>query len=431
MTAEADLELRSGAAAEASHGLYEQFVRVREQTVELCRPLTPEDMMIQSCAEASPAKWHLAHTTWFFETFILREFLEGYRPEHPEYLWLFNSYYNAVGEQPEKKLRSSFSRPSLDSVLEYRSTVEDAIARLSAAGMPQEAARRLDLGIHHEQQHQELLCYDIKHAFWTNPLHPVYLPGSAGATASSAPRLRWVPYDGKLGEIGHGGGEFCYDNELPRHLEYVEAFALASRLVSCEEYLAFMEDGGYRRPELWLAEGWDTLKAQAWQAPLYWRCMDGDWSIFTLRGVFSLKEMKDTPVCHVSFFEADAYARWAGKRLPRESEWETASATLSPEGNLLENGRLHPAAARGVAGMEQMFGDVWEWTASPYVGYPGYRPPPGALGEYNGKFMCNQMVLRGGSAVTPASHIRASYRNFFAPATRWHFAGIRLADREA
>ena len=407
------------------------FAQVRRQTLDLCRPLTPEDMMVQSCAEASPAKWHLAHTTWFFETFVLREFAPRYQPFHPDFLWLFNSYYNDVSDQPEKKLRASFSRPGLESILEYRSYVDDAIAQMDAAGMPDEARRRIELGVHHEQQHQELLCYDVKHALWTNPLHPAYIESDGMAFAGAAAPLAWLPFPGGLAEMGHAGDGFAYDNESPRHKTYLEPYALASRLVTCQEYLAFMEDGGYTRPELWLSEGWDTVCAQQWNAPLYWRRIDGEWMIYTLRGLFPFDALSATPVCHVSYYEAHAYAQWAGKRLPTEAEWEVAVAThgaLVPEqANLLESGTLHPTRTDGQA-LQQTFGDVWEWTRSAYLGYPGYRAPAGALGEYNGKFMCNQMVLRGGSAVTLASHIRSTYRNFFSPAARWQFAGIRLAN---
>jgi ergothioneine biosynthesis protein EgtB len=389
-------------------------------------------MMVQSCPEASPAKWHLAHTTWFFETFVLREYLPGYRPFHPDFLWLFNSYYNDVSDQPEKKLRASFSRPALDSVLAYRQHVEDAIARLDTADMASEAAQRIELGIHHEQQHQELLCYDIKHAFWTNPLHPAYTEGSK-FHANAVP-LRWLHFDGGLAELGHDGEGFAYDNESPRHTVFLQPYSLASRAVTCSEYLAFIEDGGYTRPDLWLSEGWDTLNAQGWRAPLYWRQMDGVWMIYTMQGLIPSSELAATPVCHVSYFEADAYARWAGMRLPTEAEWEVAVAARVPQvpanANLLESGHLHPVAAPD-SDLDQVFGDVWEWTRSAYLGYPGYRAPQGALGEYNGKFMCNQMVLRGGSAVTPRSHIRSTYRNFFAPATRWQFAGFRLAHDQS
>jgi ergothioneine biosynthesis protein EgtB len=418
------------AAAELSApALQNAFLATRRQSLALCSPLTAEDMMVQSCPEASPAKWHLAHTTWFFETFILREYLAGYSPFHPDFLWLFNSYYNDVSAQPEKKLRASFSRPSLQAILDYRRHVEDAILRLDASAMPAEAMRRIELGIHHEQQHQELLCYDIKHAFWTNPLHPAYR--EPGDLPSDAPPQRWLPFVGGLAEIGHTGESFAYDNESPRHTVFLEPYALASRAVTCAEYLAFMEDAGYARPDLWLSEGWDTVRSQQWSSPLYWHLKDGEWMVYTMHGDMPLSAIAGTPVCHVSYFEADAFARWAGKRLPTEAEWEFAAVQRMPavprNANLLESGYLHPVAASG-ADLDQVFGDVWEWTRSAYLGYPGYRAPAGALGEYNGKFMCNQMVLRGGSAVTPRSHIRSTYRNFFAPATRWQFAGFRLAQ---
>jgi ergothioneine biosynthesis protein EgtB len=410
-------------------GLLTAFTATRRQSLALCTPLSPEDMMVQSCPEASPAKWHLAHTTWFFETFVLREYLTGYQPCDPDFLWLFNSYYNDVSNQPEKKIRASFSRPGIDAVLAYRQHVDDAIAQLDQRGMSPQAAERIELGIHHEQQHQELLCYDIKHALWTNPLHPAYAEG--GKFQSSASPPRWLDFTGGLTEIGHAGEGFAYDNESPRHTVFLQPFALASRAVTCAEYLAFMEGGGYTRPELWLSEGWDTVNAQQWNAPLYWRKLDGVWMLYTMRGIVPLSEMDATPVCHVSYFEADAYARWAGKRLPTEVEWEAAVAERVPavpaNANMLESGQLHPMAAPD-AELDQVFGDVWEWTRSAYLGYPGYRAPAGALGEYNGKFMVNQMVLRGGSAVTPRSHIRSTYRNFFSPAARWQLAGLRLAQ---
>jgi ergothioneine biosynthesis protein EgtB len=408
-------------------GLGPRFCSVRQQTEELCEPLTPEDMMVQSCPEASPAKWHLAHTTWFFETFLLSEFLAGYRPFHPDFIWLFNSYYNAVSDQPLKKLRGSFSRPSLAEILEYRRHVETAMVRLIDSGMPSEAERRVVLGLHHEQQHQELLAYDMKNAFWSNPMHPAYETGEL--PASKAGELIWGGHQGGVAEIGYRGEGFCFDNEQPRHKVYLEPFELASRLVTCGEYLDFMRDGGYERPDLWLSDGWDTVTGQQWRAPLYWFQAEDEWRVFTMRGAAGLKALLNTPVCHVSYFEADAFARWAGKRLPTEAEWEVAAAVLPVEGNLLESGLLHPAAAGEQGGLQQMFGDVWEWTASAYLGYPGFAALPGALGEYNGKFMCNQMVLRGGSAVTPASHIRSTYRNFFSSATRWQFCGMRLANR--
>ena len=410
-------------------GPRQRFCHVRQQTEALCEPLTAEDMMVQSCDEASPAKWHLAHTTWFFETFLLSEFLPDYQPFHPDFHWLFNSYYNAVSEQPVKKLRASFSRPSLEEILEYRRYVDAAMAELIDGGMPDEAVRRVTLGLHHEQQHQELLAYDIKNAFWSNPLHPAYREGTLPEAGTVQP-VSWIGNEGGLVEIGHRGNGFCFDNEQPRHKVYLKPFELASRLVTCGGYLDFMRDGGYERAELWLSDGWEAVKAQAWRAPLYWFEAEGQWRVFTLRGAVDLDGLLATPVCHVSYFEADAFARWAGKRLPVEAEWEIAAAELSLEGNLLEAGILHPIAAKARNGMQQMFGDVWEWTASAYLGYPGYAALPGALGEYNGKFMSNQMVLRGGSAVTPASHIRSTYRNFFSPATRWQFSGVRLANRQ-
>ena len=414
-----------------SGDLAARFCSVRQQTETLCEPLTPEDMMVQSCPEASPAKWHLAHTTWFFETFLLSEFLPGYRPFHADFIWLFNSYYNTVSDQPLKKLRGSFSRPSLAEILDYRRHVEEGMTRLIESGISEDVRRSVVLGLHHEQQHQELLAYDIKNAFWSNPLHPAYRAGQLPASSPAA--LRWVENEGGLVEIGYGGDGFCFDNEQPRHKVFLEPFELGSRLVTCGEYLEFIADGGYQRAELWLSEGWDTVKAQEWKAPLYWFQQEENWRVFTLRGAASLQALRDTPVCHVSYFEADAFARWAGKRLPTEMEWESSAATLpdgsEAEGNLLESGFLHPVGAGAGDGLLQMFGDVWEWTASAYLGYPGFSALPGALGEYNGKFMCNQMVLRGGSAVTPASHIRSTYRNFFSPATRWQFSGIRLANR--
>jgi ergothioneine biosynthesis protein EgtB len=438
---ELEVVFSTPSVASLDNRLFEEFCSVRRQSLELCAPLTAEDMMVQSCAEASPAKWHIAHTTWFFETFILREFLSGYREYHPDFLWLLNSYYNSISDHPEKRLRASFSRPALDAILGYRQHVEAAIERLFQAGMPAEARERLVLGLNHEQQHTELLATDIKHAFWTNPLHPSYReePLAAGP---AAPAMEWVDYPGGLVEVGHAGDGFAFDNESPRHKEFLEPFQLASRPVTCAEFLDFMNCGGYERPELWLSEGWDTVQAQGWRAPLYWhRDAAGEWSVFTLRGRMALNELASTPVCHVSYFEADAFANWAGKRLPSEAEWEIAAADLPVRGNLLESGRLHPAVcensrvdasspSQSRSQPHQVFGDVWEWTRSPYIGYPRYRPVAGALGEYNGKFMSNQMVLRGGSIVTPASHIRASYRNFFPAATRWQFSGVRLANRD-
>jgi ergothioneine biosynthesis protein EgtB len=419
----------AGASVSVDRELGHQFCSVRQQTEKLCQPLTPEDMMVQSCPEASPAKWHLAHTTWFFETFILSEFLPGYRAFHPDFLWLFNSYYNSVSDQPVKKLRASFSRPALEEILEYRRHVEAGMERLNESGMPEEAQRRLVLGLHHEQQHQELLITDIKNALWSNPLHPAYKVGEIPQNANVAP-LTWVGHNAGLVEVGSAGEGFCFDNEQPRHKHYLEAFEIGSRLITCAEYLDFMRDGGYERPELWLSEGWEAVKAEAWTAPLYWFHGEaGEWQVFTLRGAVPLDRLLGTPVCHISHFEAEAFARWAGKRLPTEEEWEVAASALPVSGNLLESGILHPITVEKQDGLQQIFGDVWEWTGSAYLGYPGFSALPGALGEYNGKFMCNQMVLRGGSVATPASHIRSTYRNFFPSVTRWQFSGVRLANR--
>lgn len=421
--------------------LTERFRAVRDRTRLLTQPLTSEDQMVQSCPEASPVKWHLAHTTWFFETFLLRDFVPDYRPFNPDFPWLFNSYYKSLGEHPDKRLRASFSRPSLEKVLQYRSLVEAEIERLLEQDASTEVNARIVLGMHHEQQHQELIATDIKHAFWSNPLRPAYRDCRelAKRTVSNIARHDWIEYPGGVVEIGHTGAGFCFDNELSQHAVVLRPFRLASRLVTCAEFLNFIQDDGYKRPELWLSDGWDTSQSLGWNAPLYWsKDGKGDWNVFTLGGVESLNRLLETPVCHLSLYEADAYARWAGSRLPTEFEWEHAASTLPVVGNLLESGRLHPqpvsveeittSSAEDSSKPKQMFGDVWEWTQSAYSAYPGYRPVSGALGEYNGKFMCNQSVLRGGSVATPASHIRASYRNFFPPMTRWQFSGIRLAE---
>jgi ergothioneine biosynthesis protein EgtB len=392
--------------------------------------------MVQSCPEASPVKWHQAHTTWFFETFVLRPFLAEYKPFRGEFRWLFNSYYNSLGEEiPDKKLRASFSRPSLDEVLSFRKHVDQEMERLLSTSISEEPSRRIVLGLNHEQQHQELVLTDIKHAFFSNPLRPAYAaPSLAEERQRSTPKLRWHSFNGGLIEIGYplqtaDPLDFCFDNETPRHKVYLQPFQIANRKVTCREYLEFMADDGYTRSEFWLSEGWENLKQTGWQAPFYWERDASDetgWRVFTLRGWCGLFSLLDTPVCHISFLEADAFARWRGCRLPTEAEWECVASQTPPQGNLLDTERLHPATASG-PGVEQLFGDCWEWTASAYTGYPGYKPLPGALGEYNGKFMSGQLVLRGGSCVTPASHVRATYRNFFQPATRWQFTGMRLA----
>lgn len=410
---------------------------VRSVTRALAAGLSPEDQMVQSCPEASPVKWHQAHTTWFFETFLLCPFLKSYQPFHDDFRRLFNSYYNSLGEQiPGKSLRSCLSRPRLEEILAYRAHVDEAMETLLAGRISDEAARLVQLGLHHEQQHQELLLTDIKHAFFQSPLQPAYeIEPLAPQTHVPVSDLIWHKFAAGLMEIGctpdpRRPFEFCFDNETPRHKVYLERFLIANRAVTCREYLDFMADDGYNRPEFWLSEGWDAVNAHRWEAPLYWERDAADetgWRVFTLRGRHSLGKLLDTPVCHVSYFEADAFARWRGCRLPTEAEWEVASSGETPHGNLLDSGRLHPAKPHG-RGLEQLFGDCWEWTASAYSAYPGFHPLPGPLGEYNGKFMSSQMVLRGGSCVTPAGHVRATYRNFFQPATRWQFSGIRLAS---
>ncbi len=405
--------------------LAEQYAACRKQTESLTASLSPEDQMVQSCADASPAKWHQAHTSWFFETFILST-LPGYRSPDPRFRDLFNSYYNAVGQQPDKALRSTFSRPNLEEVRRYRRHVDEHIGELlQSAAAPEDVLALVELGINHEQQHQELLVTDIKHAFWSNPLRPAYRPDPHPGSMSAAPTQRLGAYSGGLRQAGTNGPRFHFDNEAPQHKVFVPDFRLASRPATCGEYLAFMDDHGYERPEFWLSEGWKAVQAHRWQAPLYWEKSASGWIEYTCSGMRRVEEYE--PVCHVSYYEADAFARWAGARLPTEFEWEVAAQEEPVEGNLLENGHLHPQAAPDRDGPVQMFGDVWEWTASAYLPYPGFKPESGALGEYNGKFMSNQMVLRGGSCATPASHIRASYRNFFPPETRWQFSGIRLA----
>jgi ergothioneine biosynthesis protein EgtB len=409
----------------------ERFRIVRQRTMELCKPLTPEDMMVQSCPEASPAKWHLAHTAWFFESFVLKVFRPGYKLFNEDFPWLFNSYYRSFAEFPEKKLRASFSRPGLEEVLRYRSYVDEHMERLLEEVQDPELLSRVELGVNHEEQHQELMLTDVLHAFYTNPLRPAYLEEALAAEGGGAAEpLRYVEFAGGLLDVGFSGNGFCYDNELPRHRVWLEPYSLANRLVTNGEYAEFIADGGYTRSELWLSAGWDVLEQNRWKAPLYWNEVDSGWRIFTLRGEKRLEELNDAPVSQVSYFEADAYARWAGKRLPTESEWEVAADGKAVSGNLMDSGRLRPARAEiGAEQVGQLWGDCWEWTASAYLGYPGFEPLAGSLGEYNGKFMSGQMVLRGGSCATPQAHIRSSYRNFFQPETRWQFSGIRLAEK--
>ena len=408
------------------------FHRVRDATEVLCAPLQTEDYVIQSMPDVSPTKWHLAHTSWFFEAFLLQPFNSEYTVLHPTYGYLFNSYYNAIGERHPRGQRGLASRPTVAEVYAYRHGVDERMLALLAREADTDMLAVVELGLHHEQQHQELLLTDIKHVFWMNPLRPAYRQAAAGRFAPTPP-MHWFGYPETIIEIGHAGDDFAFDNERPRHRTLLSAFSLASRLVTNGEYRAFMEDGGYERPDLWLSDGWRTAQERAWKAPLYWEYTGGDWGYFTLSGMQPVD--LNEPVCHVSYYEADAYARWAGARLPTESEWEHVASTVPITGNFVESGLFHPTAMGSTAlGLDdapfQLFGDVWEWTSSPYVGYPGFRPLPGAAGEYNGKFMSDQMVLRGGSCATPASHIRSTYRNFFPSDTRWQFSGFRLARDE-
>jgi ergothioneine biosynthesis protein EgtB len=411
----------------APPALAARFHAVRQFSERLAAPLSPEDQCIQSMPDASPTKWHLAHTSWFFEALILRAHRAGYRLFDPQYLHLFNSYYEALGSRHPRPERGMLSRPSLADVLAYRRHVDEAIDALLAEAdldWPQ-VSGLIELGLQHEQQHQELILTDIKHALSRNPTLPSYRP-SQPSSVGAAPPLTWVACPGGLLEIGHSGGGFGFDNEFPRHRVFVPPYRLASRAVTVGEYRAFMADGGYRRPELWLSDGWATAQASGWQAPLYWLGDDDErGEVFTLNGPRLLDDSE--PACHVSFYEAAAYAAWAGKRLPTEHEWEAAAAGTQG-GDRFDPDRPHPQRAPAAAGLTQMLDDVWEWTRSSYDPYPGFRPFAGALGEYNGKFMVGQLVLRGGSCATPPGHTRATYRNFFPPQARWQFSGIRLAQ---
>jgi ergothioneine biosynthesis protein EgtB len=403
--------------------LADEYTRVRAATIMLADRLEPEDCVIQTIPEVSPAKWHLAHVTWFFEQFCLLELGDRYRAYDEDFLYLFNSYYYSVGSMHRRAERGMLSRPLLSKVLAYRSHVDEAMHALLAE---RPGDGRLEflvtLGLQHEQQHQELLLTDIKHVFFKNPLGPAYAPHRPSPGASDVP-LELVDRPGGQFEIGHAGSGFCFDNETPRHAVLVDAHQLGNRLITNREYREFIDDDGYRESMLWLSDGWATVQREAWNRPLYWS--DDLESEFTLQGWRPLDA--DSPVCHVSLYEADAYARWAGARLPLETEWELAAAPVDVAGNTLDTGRLHPARAAGEGDVLQLWGDVWEWTSSPYVPYPRFNPLDGSLGEYNGKFMANQVVVRGGSCATWASHLRASYRSFFYPHDRWQFLGIRLA----
>jgi ergothioneine biosynthesis protein EgtB len=405
-----------------------RYASIRAATEKLVAPLSAEDCAIQSMPDASPVKWHLAHTSWFFETFLLDPHLTGYRVYKPAFRRMFNSYYNAVGDKHPRPERGLLSRPSRDEVLAYRTYVDAAMHELmqrpgAASG---EVAALVELGLNHEQQHQELILTDVLHMLSCNPLEPAYVQRVDADRAGTATPLAWVEFEGGLFEIGHDGSGFAFDNETPHHRQYLQRYALASRPVTSGEYLAFIADGGYQRAELWLSEGWDWINVNHVEAPLYWHRDGGGWRQFTLHGTRALELA--APVCHASLFEADAYARWAGARLPTEAEWEIAAMHYPMEGHFVEDGTLQPLPAPvGGAALTQLFGDVWEWTQSAYAPYPRYRPVAGAIGEYNGKFMSNQYVLRGGSFATPKSHIRATYRNFFPAMARWQFSGFRLA----
>jgi ergothioneine biosynthesis protein EgtB len=402
--------------------LRRRYQRVRRVSFSLAAPLCPEDMVVQSMPDSSPTRWHLAHTSWFFEHFLLSK-VAGFTPFRDGWDYLFNSYYYSVGEMHQRPQRGLLSRPTVEEVLEYRRHVDQRMCDLidASCGDP-EFEFLVTLGLNHEQQHQELMLTDIKHAFSLNPLKPAYREDIQPATGNQTV-VTFREFDGGIVEVGASGPAFCFDNETPRHRVLLNPFKLASRQVSNAEYRAFVEDGGYRRPELWLSAGWATIQSAQWERPIYWsQDLQRE---FSMLGEIELDPHRS--VCHVSYFEADAYARWAGARLPTEAEWEYAAATRSISGNLLDEQRFHPAGGDATEELSQLYGDTWEWTQSAYSAYPGFRPLAGSLGEYNGKFMCGQLVLRGGSCVTPTDHIRASYRNFFYPDARWQFAGIRLA----
>ncbi len=410
------------------HALAERFARVRRFTEALAAPLSAEDCGLQSMPDASPTKWHLAHTSWFFEALVLGP--AGEPPFHPSFGYLFNSYYEAIGPRQPRPRRGMLSRPSLDEVLAYRADVDRRVPALldrMAEGEHLDLAPLVDLGVHHEQQHQELILTDIKHALAESPLRPAYRTAPHPAPEPGASdALGWIEHGEGVVSIGHDGSGFAFDNEEPRHKVHLRAFSIADRLVTSGEVMEFIADRGYARPELWLSDGWAAAQAGGWEAPLYWELGDGEPRVFKLDGLVPLDPSE--PACHLSYYEADAFARWAGARLPTEAEWEVAASAVPVSGNFVESGLLRPAPAPPRnGGPRQLFGDVWEWTASAYLPYPGFRPWEGAVGEYNGKFMSGQMVLRGGSCATPGDHVRPTYRNFFPPGARWQMSGLRLA----
>jgi|SRR5579875_1661587 len=409
--------------------LLEAYLDVRRATERLCEPLEPDDYMLQAMPDVSPTKWHLGHVSWFFETFVLRRYLNGYRPVDDAYQFIFNSYYNAVGPQYYRPARGLLSRPTVAQVYSYRARVDKAMQELLERARPDELAEvgsLIWIGMHHEQQHQELIVTDIKYNLWTNPLRPAY--GAVEPRSISPSELRWIEFDGGVYTVGHAGDSFAFDNECPAHQVYLRPFRLASRLVTNGEFREFVEAGGYQDWRFWLADGWNLVQKAGWQAPLYWERRGEQWWVYTMNGMAPLRD--EDFVCHLSYYEADAYARWAGARLPTEQEWEVAARLWH---QAMVDARTCDAArpertARGAGALEQMVGLVWQWTRSPYVPYPGFRPWPDGLGEYNGKFMVNQMVLRGASWATPPSHVRLTYRNFFPPDARWQFSGLRLAQ---
>jgi len=411
--------------ATESFSLRDRLFATRALSTELAAPLSDEDQVVQAMDDASPTKWHLAHTTWFFEAFLLKRFLPGYSVFDERFEYCFNSYYESVGPRHPRPKRGLLTRPSAAEVRAYRAFVDDALARLFDRELAPEAAALIELGINHEQQHQELLITDILALFAAEPLKPAYREAGAGVRAGEAAPLDWVAFDGGIFEIGHDGEGFAYDNEGPRHQELVRPFKLAGRCVTNAEWIEFIDDGGYATPTLWLADGWNTIKTDDWRGPLYFEAAEGGYLQMSLLGFRPVDPA--APVTHVSYYEADAFARWAGARLPSEFEWEVAAGSVPLQGRTLGAGHLRPLPAPAGPGLQQMFGDVWEWTASAYLPYPGFKAAPGAVGEYNGKFMCNQFVLRGGSCATPEGHVRRTYRNFFYPHQRWQFTGLRLA----
>ena len=403
------------------------YSAVRRTTERLASPLSAEDQTVQSMPDVSPTKWHRAHVTWFFETFVLGPNVAAYRPYDDTFAYIFNSYYEALGDRHPRSERGLISRPGIDEVARYREFIDEAMGSFLEGELEQGVPELITLGLHHEQQHQELLLMDIKHVLSRNPMRPVYVPERRGPRDGAAPpKAGWIEHAGGVAEIGHTGSGFGFDNEFPRHRVFLTPFALADRPVTCGEWMSFIEDGGYSRPEFWLSDGWSEVMAQGWNAPLYWFHVAGEphqWQQFTLSGVRPVDP--DEPVCHVSYYEADAFAHWTGKRLPTEAEWE-AIATVAGEGaNFLGPEAPHPRPALTT---NALLGDVWEWTSSAYTPYPGFRAAPGAVGEYNGKFMVSQYVLRGGCCATPPGHARTTYRNFFPPRARWAFSGVRLAQ---